>query len=129
MIGRSLVANLEGTPAMPDPLFNKYRAAIEVLMQGRDVMVESLADDILTQEEDLAEGGFLFNEFLEGQGTRLHFLCLLISQLEQSADSMDEALTAPPPEPTPPPKAPVKRKPRSKKLAGQAPAEKPSDDH
>ena len=114
---------------MPDPLFNKYRAAIEVLMQGRDVMVEGLADDILAQEEDLAEGGFLFNEFLEGQGTRLHFLCLLISQLEQSADSMDEALTAPPPAPTPPPKAPVKRKSRSKKLAQQAPAEKPSDDH
>jgi hypothetical protein len=114
---------------MPDPLFNKYRAAIEVLMQGRDVMVESLADDILTQEEDLVEGGFLFNEFLEGQGTRLHFLCLLISQLEQSADSMDETLTAPPPEPAPPPKAPVKRKSRSKKLAQQAPAEKPSDDH
>ncbi len=114
---------------MPDPLFNKYRAAIEVLLQGRDVMVNSLADDILEHEEDLAEGGFLFNEFLEGQGTRLHFLCLLISQLEQSADSIDESLTAPPPTPSPPPKAPVKRKSRSKKLAGQAPAEKPSDDH
>ena len=114
---------------MPDPLFNKYRAAIEVLLQGRDVLVEGLADDILEHEEDLAEGGFLFNEFLEGQGTRLHFLCLLIGQLEQSAESMDEAMTAPPPEPSPPPKAPVKRKSRSKKLAQQAPAEKPSDDH
>lgn len=114
---------------MPDPLFNKYRAAIEVLLQGRDVMVNSLADDILEHEEDLAEGGFLFNEFLEGQGTRLHFLCMLINQLEQSADSMDETLTAPPPTPSPPPKAPVKRKSRSKKLAGQAPAENPSDDH
>ena len=114
---------------MPDPLFNKYRAAIEVLLQGRDVMVESLADDILEHEEDLAEGGFLFNEFLEGQGTRLHFLCLLISQLEQSADGMDEALTAPPPAPSPPPKAPLKRKSRAKKLPEQAPAEKPSDDH
>ena len=93
------------------------------------MLVEGLADDILEHEEDLAEGGFLFNEFLEGQGTRLHFLCLLISQLEQSADSMDEALTAPPPAPSPPPKAPVKRKSRSKKLAQQAPAEKPSDDH
>ena len=28
---------------MPDPLFNKYRAAIEVLLQGRDVMVEGMA--------------------------------------------------------------------------------------
>jgi hypothetical protein len=112
---------------LPDPSFNKYRAAIEVLLQGRDVMVNGLADDILDHEEDLVEGGFLFNEYLEGQGTRLHFLCLLISQLEQSAESLDETLTAPPP--SPPPKAPVKRKSRSKKLAQQSPAEKPSDDH
>src|SRR5687768_7075654 len=91
-IGRPLGAHLEGTPTMPDPLFNKFRAAIEILLQGRDVMVEGLADDILANEDDLAEGGFLFNEYLEGQGTRLHFLCLLISQLEQSADSLDETL-------------------------------------
>src|SRR5918993_1168099 len=122
MIGRSLVANLERTPVKPDALFNKYRAAIEVLLQGREVLVEGLADDILEHEEDLAEGGFLYNEFLEGQGTRLHFLSLLISQLEQSAESMDEALPAPPPAASPSPKAPVKRKSRSKKLAQQAPA-------
>ena len=66
---------------------NKYRAAIEVLMSGRDILVGSLADDILDQAEDLADGGFLFNEFLETQGTRLHFLGLMIAQLEQSADS------------------------------------------
>jgi len=110
---------------MPDPLFNKYRAAIEVLLHGRNVLVEGLADDILAQEEDLVDGGFLFNEFLESQGTRLHFLCLLISQLEQSADSLDETLTAPP---APPPKAPAKRKSRSKKLSQQASAEGPADD-
>lgn len=99
------------------PALNKYRAAIDVLMSGRDVLIGSLADDVLDQAEDLVEGGFLFNEFLESQGTRLHFLGLMIAQLEQSADMLDEAnYTPPPPEPAP---APKKRKPRAKKLAAQ----------
>ncbi len=76
---------------MPHNHFNKYRAAIEVLQRGRDSLVESLAEEVLAQEDDLLEGGFLFNEFLEAQGTRLHFLSLLVSQLEQSADALDEA--------------------------------------
>ncbi len=76
---------------------NKYRAAIDVLMSGRDVLVGSLADDILAQAEDLVDGGYQFNEFLETQGTRLHFLGLMIAQLEQSADTFDEAQLPPPP--------------------------------
>jgi len=96
---------------MPDTVFNKYRAAVEILMKGRDVLVEGLADAILDQGEDLTEGGYLFNEFLEVQGTRIHFLSLLVSQLEQSAEAFDE-LQAPPP----PPKPAVKRRPRSKKI-------------
>ncbi len=95
---------------------NKYRTAIDILMSGRDVLIGSLADDILDQAEDLVEGGFQFNEFLETQGTRLHFLGLMIAQLEQSADTFDEANYVPPP---PPPAAPKKRKPRAKKLATQ----------
>ncbi len=101
-------------PIGPD---NKYRAAIDVLMSGRDVLIRTLADDILDQAEDLVEGGFLFNEFLETQGTRLHFLGLMIAQLEQSADTFDEDHYAPPP--PPPATAPKKRKPRTKKLATQ----------
>ncbi|WP_406695047.1 hypothetical protein V5E97_28810 [Singulisphaera sp. Ch08] len=112
---------------MPDRRFNKYRAAIEVLQSGRDVLVESLANEILAQGEDLIEGGFLFNEFLETQGTRLHFLGLLVSQLEQSAESLEE-VSAPPP---PPPKAPPKRRPRAKakKLEQQAPKKGSTDEH
>ena len=41
---------------MPDSPVNKYRAAIEVLHRGRDLLVESLADDILEQHENLMEG-------------------------------------------------------------------------
>jgi len=80
---------------MPDTHFNKYRAAVEVLQRGRDVLMEAMADEVLENSENLIEGGFAFNEFLEGQGTRLHFLCLLVSHLDQSAEMMDE-LNAPP---------------------------------
>ena len=111
---------------MPDTTFNKFRAAVEVLQRGREVLMESLADEVLDNSEDLIEGGFAFNEFLEGQGTRLHFLCLLISQLEQSAEMRDEA-HAPPPE-HPPLTAPKKRRTRSKKVSEQASTENSPDD-
>jgi hypothetical protein len=110
---------------MPDNTFNKYRAAVQVLQRGRDVLVEALAEEVLAQSDDLLEGGFLFNEFLEAQGTRLHFLSLLVSQLEQSADSLDEATVELPPPPEA--KAPRKRRSRSKKLAQQASEGKPDD--
>ena len=106
---------------------NKYRAAIEILQRGRETLVETLADEVLDQQDDLLDGGFLFNEFLEAQGTRLHFLSLLVSHLEQSADSLDE-LSAPADPPEAPTKAPRKRKPRAKKLAQQAPTEGKTDD-
>ena len=107
---------------------NKYRAAIEVLQRGRDSLVEALADEVLAQEEELLEGGFYFNEFLESQGTRLHFLSLLVSQLEQSADAVEEANPEPPHPPQPQPKVPRKRKPRSKKIPQQSSAEGKPDD-
>src|SRR6516165_9099102 len=94
--------------------FNKYRAAVEVLQRGREQLVDGLAEEILDQGDDLLESGYAFNEFLEGQGTRLHFLSLLVAQLEQSAEALDEARAAAEP---PPPKAPRKRKPRAKKVA------------
>lgn len=106
--------------------FNKYRAAVEVLQKGRDLVMDAIADDVLDQAEDLLEGGYQFHEFLETQGTRLHFLSLLIQQLEQSADGIEETPTsaAPPAEP----KAKKPRKPRSKKLQTQASAEGKSED-
>ncbi|MFO0959131.1 MAG: hypothetical protein U0800_17165 [Isosphaeraceae bacterium] len=70
---------------------SKYRAAIEVLQKGRDVLVESMTLEILDQGEEFAEGGFLFQEFLETHGTRLHFLSLLVAQLEQSAEMAEES--------------------------------------
>jgi len=107
--------------------YNKYRAAIEVLQKGRDVLVEAMADEILDQGPDLVDGGYQFNEFLESQGTRLHFLSLLVSQLEQSADSLDEILTAPPPPPAPP--STRKRAPRAKaKKIQKVPTEGSPDD-
>ena len=103
---------------------NKFRAAVEVLQKGRDLVVEGIADDVLYQGEDLLEGGYQLHEFLETQGTRLHFLTLLIQQLEQSAETIEEA-QAPPPLPDPKPRKP--RKPRAKKLASNSPAESTSD--
>jgi hypothetical protein len=69
---------------------NKYRAAMEILLQGRDQLVETLADDVLDQQENLLEGGFQFHEFLESQGARLHFLGLIMGHLEQSAELIEE---------------------------------------
>ena len=113
---------------MPHHAFNKYRAAIEVLQRGRESLVEVLAEEVLAQEDTLLEGGFLFNEFLETQGTRLHFLNLLMSQLEQSADSLDETYAGLPDPPQPKEKPARKRKPRSKKLTQQASTEGKPDD-
>lgn len=105
---------------MPE-LNNQFRAAIDVLQKGRDVLVEALAQEVLDHGEDLAEGGFLFNEFLEAQGTRLHFLALIVSQLEQSAEAHDESqrlsAMAAAQEHAPEPKPTSKRKrTKSKKL-------------
>jgi hypothetical protein len=85
---------------------NKYRAAMEVLQRGRDLLVDSLAEEVLDQQEDLLEGGFQFHEFLETQGARLHFLGLIMAHLEQSAEFFDE-VNSPPPRPQAPPPRPA----------------------
>ncbi len=113
---------------MPDQGFNKYRAAVQILQRGRDSLVESLAEEVLAQEENILDGGFLFNEFLEAQGTRLHFLSLLVSQLEQSADALEDAVVEPPHPPEPKAKPPRKRKPRAKKVSQQTSTESKPDD-
>jgi hypothetical protein len=104
---------------MPEITNNKFRAAISVLEQGRDLLVESLADDIIDQGEELTGGGYLFNELLETQGTRLHFLSILIGQLEQCAEAHEEA-HAPPPAPK------RKSKPRSPAKKVEQPTSKES---
>jgi hypothetical protein len=95
---------------------NKFRAAVEVLQKGRELVVDAIADDVLDQADELLDCGYQFHEFLETQGTRLHFLSMMIQQLEQSAE---EAEAPPPVEPKP--RKP--RKPRAKKLSSRAPAE------
>jgi hypothetical protein len=108
---------------------NKYRTAIEVLQKGRDALVDAMADEIVDQGTDLIEGGFLFNEFLESQGTRLHFLSLLVSQLEQSAEALDEAQTAAAPPPPPPREVAKKRtRSRAKKVEQKVSTEGSTDD-
>jgi hypothetical protein len=110
--------------------YNRYRAAMDVLQKGRDMLVDELADQIVDQADDLLDGGYAFNEFLETQGTRLHFLGLLMAQLEQSAEALDETHAPPaPPPPTPPetPK-PRRRRSRSKKLPRQTSPEGSPDD-
>ena len=74
---------------------NKYRDAIDLLQKGRNFIVESIADEILDQGDGLLEGSYQFNELLETQGTRLHFLTLLMGQLEQSAETLEESKPAP----------------------------------
>ena len=104
---------------MPDSPVNKFRAAIEVLHRGRDLLVESLADDILEQHENLMEGGFQFHEFLETHGARLHFLGLIVGHLEQSAEFLDEVHAhSARPEPLPPKPAGPRVKKRSRGRGG-----------
>ena len=111
--------------------FNKFRAAAQALQRGRDQLVEAMAEEVLDQGDDLLNNNFLFNEFLENQGTRLHFLTLVLSQLEQSAeafDEMDAAPPAPPPKPSAGASPPKRRRPRTKKMPQKAATEGTSDD-
>lgn len=111
--------------------FNKFRAAAQALQRGRDQLVEAMAEEVLDQGDDLLGNNFLFNEFLENQGTRLHFLTLVLSQLEQSAEAFDE-MNATPPVPPPKPSAgaspPKRRRTRAKKMPQKATTEGTSDD-
>lgn len=68
---------------------NRYQLAVDVLQKGREVLLRDLTEEILYHAEDFEEGGFLFQEFLENQGTKLHFLYLMLSQLEQSAEAFE----------------------------------------
>jgi hypothetical protein len=71
---------------------NRYQLAVDVLQKGREVLLRDLTEEILYHSEDFEEGGFLFQEFLENQGTKLHFLYLMLSQLEQSAEAYEATL-------------------------------------
>lgn len=75
---------------MTDIKFNKFRAAAGVLLHSRDLLVDSMADEILEQSEELLAGSYVLHELLENHGTRIHFLSLLVAQLEQSAEEFDE---------------------------------------
>lgn len=68
---------------------NRYQLAVDVLQKGREVLLRDLTEEILYHAEDFEEGGFLFQEFLENQGTKIHFLYLMLSQLEQSAETFE----------------------------------------
>lgn len=108
---------------MPHASFNKYRAALEVLQRRRDFLVGELADEIVDQADEVEFDSFTFNELLETQGTRLHFLGLMISQLEQSADSFEDADARPAA-----PKPPARRRRPSPKKMQQTSTEGSSDD-
>jgi hypothetical protein len=113
---------------MEDTRFNKFRAAVEVIQRGRDQLVESLAEEIICQGEDLVDNNFLLNEFLETQGTRLHFLMMVMGQLEQSADAFDEQYPSQPQAPSPQSEPPKKRRSRAKKMPQKASTEGTGDD-
>lgn len=116
---------------MPGESFNKFRAAAQALQRGRDQLVEAMADEVLDQGDELLDNNFLFNEFLENQGTRLHFLTLVLTQLEQSAEAFDEISAARKPSRSAP-KAGAepakKRRPRAKKMPQKASTEGSADD-
>jgi hypothetical protein len=118
---------------MSGDIFNKYRAAALALQRGRDRLVEAMADEVLDQGDDLLDNNFLFNEFLENQGTRLHFLTLVLSQLEQSAEAFDEQnatrrTSAPSSTPKASDNPTKKRRPRSKKMPQKTSAEGKAED-
>ncbi len=70
--------------------YNRYREAASVLQRGRERLVEELTEELLDRGEDLLDCNFQLAEFLENQGTKLHFLTMLLAQLEQSADVLDD---------------------------------------
>lgn len=109
---------------MTETKTNKYRLAIELLQRGRDRIVDDLAEQVLDGSEELLETPYLFNEMLEGQGTKLHFLGLLMAQLEQSAEQLEEAEAKAKSAAAPP----RKRKSRAKKPVSQASHENEPED-
>lgn len=109
------------------PTRNKYREALELLQRSRAQLVEEATDHILDQGEEILEQNYLFHEFLENQGTRLHFLTLLAGQIEQSADDWDEARARETPEPAPRPARKSSGKPRRRKAVEPAPESEPGE--
>ena len=105
---------------------NKFRQALGILQNTRDRLVDEMAEQVVDQANDFVESPYLFNEFLEGQGTRLHFLSMMVAHLEQSAEQAEEAEAAAEAEmlaereleEAPPVPAP-RRRSRQKKLAEQ----------
>jgi hypothetical protein len=106
---------------------NKYRAALEILQKGRDQLVDQVTDQILDQGEDMLENGYLLQEFLENQGTRLHFLTLLASQIEQSAELLDEAHIEDEYPAAPEPARKRAARPRRRKTVEPAPENEPGE--
>jgi hypothetical protein len=110
---------------MPTPRFNKYRAALHVLQKGRDLLADELAETVLDRSEDLLESAYLMTDLVETQGSRLHYLAMLMAQLEQSADDFDalespreariEGATGHDETPAAPPGPGTRRRPRGKK--------------
>jgi len=121
--------NKEAGTVMLGEESNKYRRAVEILQRGRDVLVDDLTNEILDREDELVGGGFLLNEFLEAQGTRLHFLCLLVSQLEQSAEGQDEVRPSASPAPAAKPAAQRRPRTKTKKLPQQTTGKGAADEH
>ena len=113
---------MEAVTAMRDLPLNKYRAAMDVLQRGHELLIESLAEEVLDQQENLVAGGFQFHEFLESHGARLHFLGLIMGHLEQSAEFLEEqARTHRDPTLAPPSQnAPHSRR-RTKNRSGRSP--------
>jgi hypothetical protein len=106
---------------------NRYRAALEILQKGREQLVDQVTEQILDQGEGLLENGYLFHEFLENQGTRLHFLTLLASQIEQSAELLDEARIEEYPTPPEPARRRAASKARRRKPVEPAPENEPGE--
>lgn len=76
---------------MSRPAMNKYRAALRILQQGRDRFADELADTVLDRSDELLESPYLMTELVESQGSKLHYLAMLMAQLEQSAEDQDAA--------------------------------------
>ena len=110
------------------PRPNKFRTAVEVLQRGRELVVDAIADDVIDQADELLDGGYQFHEFLETQGTRLHFLTLLIQQLEQSAECVEEVEVPPVEVEVEVEKVKKPRKSRAKKIQSPSSADKRRED-
>jgi hypothetical protein len=69
---------------------SRYRLAAKTLDHVRSVLLDRLADEVISHADDLDDAQhFLLTDIVEVQGTRLQLICMVIGQLEQASANLE----------------------------------------